>query len=137
VGRRLIVDTNILIDIERRDRAVDALIADGDDLAIAAVTRAEFRTGAFLTTDPKVRERRLALVARMLSAVECLRYDEETADIHAELLAEVRLSGRPRGAHDLIIAAHARQSGREIQSRDAHARFGDLPGVVVAAMIDR
>ena len=45
------------------------------------------------------------------------------------LLAHVRRSGSPRGAHDLIIAAHAAQTGRTILSRDAKARFGDLPGV--------
>ena len=30
---------------------------------------------------------------------------------------------------DLIIAAHAAQTGRTILSRDAKARFGELPGV--------
>ena len=35
----------------------------------------------------------------------------------------------PRGAHDLIIAAHAAETGRTILSRDAKARFGDLAGV--------
>jgi predicted nucleic acid-binding protein len=34
-----------------------------------------------------------------------------------------------RGAHDLIIAAHAAETGRLIVSRDARARFNDLPGV--------
>ena len=135
MGRRLIVDTNILIDIERNNHAVDALLTDDDELAIAAVTRAEFRTGALITADEQVRERRLVVAARILGALECLHYDEDTADIHAELLAYVRKSGLPRGAHDLIIAAHARQTGRQIQSRDAHARFGDLPGVSVAAAI--
>jgi len=35
----------------------------------------------------------------------------------------------PRGAHDLIIAAHAAESGRLVLTRDDKARFGDLPGV--------
>ncbi len=45
------------------------------------------------------------------------------------LLAHVRKSGTPRGAHDLIIAAHAAETGRTIVSKDAKARFSDLPGV--------
>jgi tRNA(fMet)-specific endonuclease VapC len=49
---------------------------------------------------------------------------------HGRLLAHVRRSGRSRGAHDLIIAAHAVQTGRQVLSPDAKARFGDLPGVV-------
>ncbi|GAA3920060.1 type II toxin-antitoxin system VapC family toxin [Microbacterium invictum] len=48
------------------------------------------------------------------------------------LLDHVRRAGVPRGAHDLIIAAHARQTGRRVVSLDVKARFGDLPGVGVA-----
>jgi tRNA(fMet)-specific endonuclease VapC len=46
----------------------------------------------------------------------------------ATLLAAVRRSGRPRGAHDLIIAATAAASGRIILTADATG-FNGLPGV--------
>ena len=39
-------------------------------------------------------------------------------------------SGRVRGAHDLILAAPAAETDRVLLSRDAAARFGDLPGVI-------
>ena len=58
-----------------------------------------------------------------------LDYTQITAPHHARLLAHVRKSGTPRGAHDLIIAAHAAESGRLVLTRDDKARFGDLPGV--------
>ena len=32
--------------------------------------------------------------------------------------------------YDLVIAAHAAQTGRTVVSRDAKARFGELPGVL-------
>ncbi len=51
------------------------------------------------------------------------------ASHHARLLAHTRRGGVPRQAHDLIIAAHAAQTGRTVVSRDATARFGNLPGV--------
>jgi predicted nucleic acid-binding protein len=35
----------------------------------------------------------------------------------------------PRGAHDLIIAAHALQTERIVLTFDAKARLRDLPGV--------
>jgi tRNA(fMet)-specific endonuclease VapC len=41
----------------------------------------------------------------------------------------VRKSGTPRRAHDLVIAAHAAETGRTVVSKDAKARFNDLPGV--------
>jgi tRNA(fMet)-specific endonuclease VapC len=45
-------------------------------------------------------------------------------------MAHVRRTGTPRGAHGLIIAAHALHTGRTILSLDARARFAGLPGVL-------
>ncbi|HTW07828.1 MAG TPA: hypothetical protein VME46_09970 [Acidimicrobiales bacterium] len=52
--------------------------------------------------------------------------------MHAELLVAVGRQGRPRGAHDLVIAATARATQREVVSADASA-YQDLPGVTVRA----
>jgi len=59
-----------------------------------------------------------------------LDYTDTTAAHHARLIAHARRTGTPRGAHDLIIAAHAAQTGRAILSREAKARFADLPTVI-------
>ena len=61
--------------------------------------------------------------------VDVLAYTEVTAEHHGRLLAEVRGTGRSRGPHDLLIAAHAAETGRTLLSFDAKASFGDLPGV--------
>jgi predicted nucleic acid-binding protein len=45
---------------------------------------------------------------------------------------EAGIAGRPRSAHDLVIAAHALQTDRTVLTFDAKARFGDLPGLRVA-----
>jgi tRNA(fMet)-specific endonuclease VapC len=58
-----------------------------------------------------------------------LDYTEKTAAHYARLIAHARRAGTRRGAHDLIIAAHAVQTDRTILTLDAKARFGDLPGV--------
>jgi predicted nucleic acid-binding protein len=130
VGRRLILDTNVLIAYERG--TMDRSPLDEDELAIASVTVAEYRVGIELadTTD-RAADRARAL-ASITSAVDVLDYTQATAAHHGRLLAHVRRSGTPRGAHDLIIAAHAAQTGRTILSRDARVRFGSLPGVDAA-----
>jgi predicted nucleic acid-binding protein len=128
VARSLILDTTVLIAYERGD--FDQASIDDDDLAIAAVTVAEYRVGIELADSAeRAAERRRALEA-ILRAVPALMYTEMTALHHARLLAHVRRTGRRRGAHDLIIAAHAVETGRMVLSHDAAARFGDLPGVV-------
>ena len=127
MGRRLILDTNVLIAYERG--TIDRSSLDDDELAIASVSVAEYRVGIEMAdTAERAAERARALVA-ITSAVDVLDYTQETAAHHGRLLAHVRRSGTPRSAHDLIIAAHAAQTDRTILSRDAKARFGDLPGV--------
>jgi predicted nucleic acid-binding protein len=127
MGRRLILDTNMLIAYERS--TIDRLALDEDDLAIASVSVAEYRVGIEMAdTAERAAERARALTA-ITSAVNVLDYTDATAAHHGRLLAHARRSGTTRGAHDLIIAAHAAETGRAILSRDTKARFGDLPGV--------
>jgi tRNA(fMet)-specific endonuclease VapC len=127
VGRSLILDTNVIIAYERG--TIDRTALDDDELAIAALSVAEYRIGIELAdTAARAADRARALAA-ITSAVDVLEYTEATAACHAKLIAHVRRSGVPRSAHDLIIAAHALQTERIVLSFDAKARFGGLPGV--------
>lgn len=126
---RLILDTTVLIDAERRGRRLDRLIADEDDVAIAAVTAAELLVGVELADDAR-RPRRASFVRSVLDTVPIEDYDVQVARVHATLLAHVRRTGRPRGAHDLVIAATAAARDRLVVSTDTTA-FADLPGVPI------
>lgn len=127
MGRRLILDTGVLIAYERA--TIDRTAFDEDDLAIAAVTVAEFRVGIELADTAERAAQRSRRLALLLTDLEILEYTDATATRHAQLMAQIRRSGRPRGAHDLIIAAHAAETGRTVVSLDTKARFGDLAGV--------
>lgn len=61
-----------------------------------------------------------------------IAYDIDVARAHTALLAAVRRASRPRGAHDLIIAATALATARTLVTADL-AGFEDLLGVVVRA----
>jgi tRNA(fMet)-specific endonuclease VapC len=127
MGRRLILDTNVLIAYERG--AVDRSSLDEDELAVASISTAEYRTGIELADTPERAAERARALAAITSVIDVLDYTQVTAAHHARLLAHVRNSGSPRGAHDLIVAAHAAETGRLVLTRDAKARFGDLPGI--------
>ena len=114
---RLLFDTTFLIDAERTGDALDDVIDDNDDVAIAAVTIAELRVGALLATGRR-KAARSAYVDDVVATIPVLDYDVEVAEAHAELLLEVRSQGRPRGAHDLIIAATAKAFDRTVISAD-------------------
>lgn len=130
MGRRLILDTNVLIEYERG--TLDELAFDADELAIAAITLAEYRTGIELADSAERARQRARALAAIVASVQVLDYTQSTAAHHARLIAHTRRTGRRRGAHDLIVAAHAVETGRVLISRDAAARFGDLPGVLMA-----
>jgi tRNA(fMet)-specific endonuclease VapC len=127
MGRRLILDTNVLIAYERG--SIDQSALDDDELAVASITIAEYRTGIELADTPERAAARARALATITSVIGVLDYTSVTAAHQARLLAHVRRSGTPRGAHDLIIAAHAAETGRLLLTRDAKARFSDLPGI--------
>jgi tRNA(fMet)-specific endonuclease VapC len=77
------------------------------------------------------RATRERFVAAVLDAVSIEPYELDVADAHAVLLAHVRRSGTPRGAHDLIIAATARARERQVVSLD-RGGFAGLPEVLFA-----
>lgn len=126
---RLLFDTTFLVDGERTGVELDDVIDDQDDVAVAAITIAELRVGVLLA-DHRHRATRSAYVDDILATVPVIGYDREVAENHAELLVHVRSEGKPRGAHDLIIAATAKTFDRTVVSADSTA-FGDLPGVDV------
>lgn len=126
---RLLFDTTILIDAERSGDDLDAVLDDADDVAIAAVTIAELRVGALLANSAR-KAARTAYVDDIVATVPILGYDLEVAEAHAELLVAVRSQGKPRGAHDLMIAATAKAFDRTVVTADDTA-FRDLPGVEV------
>ncbi len=124
---RLLFDTTYLIDAERSVTDLHDVVSDDDEVAIAAITAAELRVGVLLSSGKK-RAARLAFLQDVLAVIPVLDYDRAVAEAHAELLVHVRHRGRPRGAHDLIIAATARAASRTVVSANG-AAFAELPGV--------
>jgi tRNA(fMet)-specific endonuclease VapC len=111
----------VLVAVERGSTRLDDLIEDDDQPGIAAVTIAELTVGIDAARGRR-RAARRAFLDDVVGLVQVLDY----------VLAAVRRSGRPRGAHDLIIAATALAHGRLVVTVD-QAGFTGLPGVVVRA----
>lgn len=124
---RLILDTTVLVALERSRKRLDGMVADDDDVAIAAITAAELLVGVHLAAGAR-RHRRAGFVDAVLATIPAVDYDLDVARAHAELLAHTRRTGRPRGAHDLVIAATAKATVRIVVSAEVGA-FADLPGV--------
>lgn len=128
MARRLILDTGVLIALERGRAALSERIDGDDDVVIAAITVAELRTGIELADD-RHRPGRADFLTRVLAALPVEPYDLATAQAHGRLLAHVHRTGSTRGAHDLVIAATAAATNRTLLTTDRLARLTDLPGV--------
>lgn len=119
-----------MVDAERGGDSLADVIDDGDDVAVAAITVAELKVGVQLAKGGR-RDTRERFVAAVLDAVSVEPYELDVAEAHAALLAHVRRTGTPRGAHDLIIAATARARERQVVTAD-QAGFVELPGVSIS-----
>ncbi|MFZ9630300.1 MAG: PIN domain-containing protein [Ilumatobacteraceae bacterium] len=124
-----LLDTTVLVAAERAGVDLDELILDDDEPAIAAITVAELGVGVQLAIGRR-RASRQAFVDLVLGALPVVPYDLSVAAAHSSLLVASRTAGRPRGAHDLVIAATARATNRVVVTLD-HRGFIDLPGVMV------
>jgi tRNA(fMet)-specific endonuclease VapC len=122
----------VFIAAERASATTDDVMGDDDDVAMAAVTVAELLVGVELA-DRQYEAARRRYVNALIDTIPIESYDLEVARTHAELLAHTHKEGRPRGAHDLLIAATARRSGRTVVTADATG-FADLPQVNVRVL---
>lgn len=101
-------------------------------MAIAAVTAAELLVGVELA-DRRRKPSRERFVEEILQEIPVETYDVTVARHHSRLLAEVKRAGRPRGAHDLIIAATAVARDRTVVTTN-EVHFEGLPDVRVLAL---
>ncbi|UGT58292.1 type II toxin-antitoxin system VapC family toxin [Nocardia asteroides] len=126
---KLIFDTGVLIAIDRGTIDLSNEIADDDNVAVPAVVIAEYLTGVAAQTNSAKQASARKFLSEFRAIVPSVPYDDSVAEHHADLLTYVRSTGTPRGAHDLIIAATARATGRTVLTTDKRARFDELPGV--------
>ncbi|EFC82509.1 type II toxin-antitoxin system VapC family toxin [Parafrankia sp. EUN1f] len=128
MGRRLILDINVLIAYERG--TIDRSALGDGELAVAAITIADLPS-----RDRTGRHRRTHRLAGTCSGrdrkrCDALAYTPTTAAHRARLIAHLRRTDTRRGAHDLLIAAHTAETGRTVVTSDLKASFTDLPGVL-------
>jgi tRNA(fMet)-specific endonuclease VapC len=125
----VLIDTSVLIDVERRGHSLDEKVGDRER-AISAITASELLHGVHRARTDDARSRRAAFVEHLLAGIEPLPVTMAVARIHAQIWAELDSDGNPIGAHDLWIAATAIAHGCEIATANARD-FERVPGLTV------
>ena len=127
MARRVILDTGVLIAIERGKLDVQAALG-ADDACIATVTAMELLVGVERAGEQH-KPARAAHVEALLSSLPIETYNLDVARAHAQLAVEAMSKGRPRSAYDMMIAATAAATNRILLTTDAKAGFDQLTGV--------
>jgi len=128
----VVVDTTVLITLERRHQRFDALdvVVQDPSPVLAAVTISELLLGAHRADTIDRRRRRESLVEDLVARFPVLAFDLAVAYVHAELWAQLVRTGQMIGPHDLILAATAMAHGHDVLT-DNVREFQRVPGIVV------
>jgi tRNA(fMet)-specific endonuclease VapC len=120
------LDTNTASSLMKGQSSVVArLSAEAPErLCLSVVTEAELLFG--IAKRPEARKLRIA-VDELLAAIEVVAWSSATARRYATIRAELERRGKPLGALDLLIAAHAVQHDAVLVTNDK--AFSVVPGL--------
>ena len=130
-----LIDTDLLVDLERGDATPDVERILGDeDRAISVITVSELLHGVH-RAQGAIRVRRQAFVEHVLAGIDAIPITDLVARVHAGIWAELSNRGQPIGAHDLWIAATALAHGFGVATRNP-AHFARVEGLRVVSPLD-
>ena len=126
-----LIDTSVLIAVERGDLDLARVRADDDEeLAIAAITASELLHGVHRLRGAIARTRAERFVEHLLDVIPVVPFDLDVARIHARIDAELSAAGTAVGDADLMIAATAVWLDYRIATRDLRS-FPKVKGLTV------
>lgn len=103
---RYMLDTNVISDLIKnpKGKAAKRIARVGEDsIYTSIVVAAELRYGCA----KRGSERLLMAVEELLSEIEILPFDTPADVAYGRIRSELERAGKPIGANDLLIAAHA------------------------------
>jgi predicted nucleic acid-binding protein len=120
-----VVDTSLLVELERAGRNVEPLRGLG--AVVSAISIAELLHGARRADSDSRRARREAFVEVIVTRLPVIDFDLAIARRYAALWADTMAAGTPVAPHDLMIAATAQFLGWPVWTRNARD-FRRVPG---------
>lgn len=103
---RYLLDTNIVADLVKNPggRVKERIAEVGEaNVCTSSIVACELRFGARKKNAPLLTAR----IERLLQSIEVLAFDGDVDRAYAEVRTMLEAAGRPSGANDLLIAAHA------------------------------
>ena len=128
----VLVDSSVLIDIERRRQSLDSLeaIANEEPIALAAISVSELLVGVHRAETEERARSRAAFVEDVVSRFTVISFDLATARIYGQITAGLMSAGQTIGAHDVLIAATAIAHGYTVLTHNLRD-FRRIPNLEV------
>ena len=127
---RVMLDTNICIYVIKRhpQEVIERFrsFAVGD-IGISVITLAELQYGASKSSQPK---RNHEALQQFVSPLRVADFDRRASAVYGDLRPKLERRGRPIGAMDLLIAAHALSLGVPLVTNN-EKEFRRVAGLVV------
>lgn len=129
----LLIDTSVLVDLERADTTAPVAEIESEAAYVSAISASELLHGVERAADEGRRARRQAFVERVLDTVPVVPFDLDAARVHARIWARLLQRGEMIGAHDLIIAATALSRDLVLVTRNTR-EFGRVEGLALRGL---
>ena len=129
----VLIDTSVIVGLERRGLALADLARIGASdavVAVASMTASELLVGIHRAAPSSRRTNRLAFVERILTDLRVVPFDLPAARTHARIWTDLAAQGTPIGPNDLVIAATALAHGFDVLT-DNPREFTRIAGLVV------
>lgn len=113
----LVLDTSAVVEHFKGNRSVSNSIENAGVAYLPVTALGELQYGALNSGNPS---KKTAQIEKFLESVELLRPDKGTSTAYAEVRLRLAREGNPIPENDLWIAAHAKQMGVPLMTKDKH-----------------
>ncbi len=126
----VVVDSSVLITLERADTTIEKALGTYRDPCISSVVVSELLAGVLLADSPARAQARQGFVDDVLASLPVIGFNVPDAREHARLSVELRRNGTPVGERDPLIAATAIANGHSVMTANTR-EFERVPGLHV------
>ena len=125
-GNKILLDTNIVIEVLNGNKEIADKINDLSGFSISAVVLGELYIGVNRVSN---KSKHLKMLRDFLQLCTVIDVTEETAQHYGEITSFLFKKGKPIPTNDIWIAASAKQHGYTLITRDKH--FKEIKDITV------
>ena len=127
IGNRVLLDTNVVIELFKGNQAVLAFLEQQQNVFVAAAVLAELYLGAYRSSNEM---KHITQIKAFLLRCTVLNADQATAESCAKIKAALLKKGKPIPENDIWIAAAALQYNLPLYTLDKH--FSEIDTISLA-----